>query len=382
VGAVFTIIRSPFLSIISETVSLFWDSCKQLARTKRAIVRGDPIKIYGSFLVEVLMAAVRLGLIGLGEWARQAYVPTLEEMEHVEVVAVAAPSEETRAYARETFGTGVSLYKNWGEMLDDDSAQAVIVALPNALHAEATEAAIKSGKHVLFEVPAGLNRGEIDRVLGAMEMSSAIARADLELRHLPVSAAVKRFVASGKIGRVLTVQVALRCNWGHDGGDWNQDVEGDGLFPFLGCWYLDVLDMIIESEPVDTRLVGGRAMNGALMDYGWATLRYGNGILGQFEFNLISGQDAEISLNVCGENGEISADLQQGVWRWRQHRGAWNEKCAPCSQPVYGFAGMRESIADFLDKAANGDSSEADNGICRRVHQAVMLCHEQDLALR
>ena len=79
------------------------------------------------------MAAVRLGLIGLGEWARQAYVPILKEMGEVEVVAVAARSEATWAYASETFGTQVALYKSWGELLDDDTVQAVMVALPSPL---------------------------------------------------------------------------------------------------------------------------------------------------------------------------------------------------------------------------------------------------------
>ena len=43
------------------------------------------------------MASIRLGLIGLGEWARRAYVPILRELGEVEVVAVSACSETTHA---------------------------------------------------------------------------------------------------------------------------------------------------------------------------------------------------------------------------------------------------------------------------------------------
>ena len=237
-----------------------------------------------------------------------------------------------------------------------------MVALPNALHTEVTEAAIA-------------------RVLEAMELSAGVVHPDLELRYLPVTNAVDRLAASGKIGRVLTAKVGLSCNWGYDGGDWNQDVEGDGLFLFLACWYLDVLDKIIKAEPIEANVVGGRGMNGSLLDYGWASLRYNNGVLGQFDFNLLSGQDAEITLNVCGEDGEVAADLQRGVWRWRQHSGSWHEENTPCSEPVHGFAGMRESITAFISAITKGNGDD-NVSVCRRVHQTAMLCHEQDMAIR
>ena len=46
-----------------------------------------------------------VGLIGFGQWARQAYAPLLGEMPQVRVVAVAARSHTTRELAKQTFGT-------------------------------------------------------------------------------------------------------------------------------------------------------------------------------------------------------------------------------------------------------------------------------------
>ena len=327
------------------------------------------------------MESIRLGLVGLGEWPRGAYIPILKEMKTAQVVAVAARSEKTHALARDTFGTETALYKEWKKLIADENVEAIMIALPNALHAEVTEAAILSGKHVFFEPPTGLDREEVARVMAAMESSSAVVQPDFELRYLPVTKAVREFVMSGKAGRMLTVKISLFCNWGFDGGDWNQNIEEDGFFPWLSPWYLDVLDMICGAEPVEADVRGGRAMNGGVLDHGWANLRYKNGTLGQFEFNLVSGQEAEITLHLCGTNGEVVADLQRGGWRWRQHEGSWQEESTPCSEPVYGFAGMRESIAGFLS-AISGGSTDAGIKVCRRVHQAVMLCHDKDAASR
>ena len=112
------------------------------------------------------MASLKVGLAGLGEWARRAYVPILAELEaagEIEVAAVSARSEATRQVARELLGEGVRLYGDYGELLGDAELEAVFLALPNALHAEAVAAAVGSGKHVFFEPPIGVDREQVER---------------------------------------------------------------------------------------------------------------------------------------------------------------------------------------------------------------------------
>ena len=49
-------------------------------------------------------------------------------------------------------------------MLSRDDLDAVVVCTPSALHAEHTDAALRAGKHVLCEVPAGLSLAEVEGV--------------------------------------------------------------------------------------------------------------------------------------------------------------------------------------------------------------------------
>ena len=95
------------------------------------------------------MSTLRIGLIGFGRWVRQAYVPVLGEMSNVEVVAVAAASDRTRADARQVLGEPVQLYEGYDKLLHDDAVQAVMIALPNELHADAIEAAAAAGRLIL-----------------------------------------------------------------------------------------------------------------------------------------------------------------------------------------------------------------------------------------
>ena len=324
------------------------------------------------------MNTIRLGLIGLGEWPRQAYVPVLKELADVEVCAVAARSDATRAFAREQFGDGIALYDGYAALLADGNVEAVTVALPNTLHAEATRAAVASGKHVFYEPPIGHTAAEIDGAVEAMRASRAVLQADLELRYLPVIDFVRELLASDAIGDAIMARVRLWADWGYGGGKWNQNPEDEGFFPWLGCWYLDVLDCVFSAEPVRANVIGGRAMNGRLTDHGWAALEYEGGRVGEFELSLVAVEGLEVGLNVLGTRGEIVADVVNGACRWRGKDGAWQEESRAATEPFCGFAGMRECMADFVTAIREGRPARADAEVSSRVHRAMLACAEAD----
>jgi predicted dehydrogenase len=315
---------------------------------------------------------VKLGLIGLGEWPRQAYVPVLKQLDTVRVCAVAARSSATREYAQEQFGRQTAVYADYHELLQDENVEAVTLALPNELHNKAMQAALASGKHLFYEPPAGHTDVELRQTLSAMAASDRVIQADLELRYLPVIDAVRKLLDGGTIGNVLTAKIRLWCNWGYGGGQWTQSPEGEEFFPWLGCWYLDVLDCVFQLPLLRASVAGGYAANGRLMDHGWATLAYPAGRIGQFEFNLVAVAGRDIRLSVLGTQGELEADLCSGHCRWRSAGNDWQEASHPASQPAHGFEGMRECLVDFIDSVRNNRPPNADVDVARRVHGAML----------
>lgn len=324
------------------------------------------------------MNQINLGLIGLGRWAREAYVPLLKELSTVNVTAVAARTEATRCFAKEQFGQDLSVYCDYHDLLGVDDVQAVIIALPNELHGEAVEAAANSNKHILFEPPIGLSEQEIRHGLAAISSTPQVVQVDHELRYLPVMQFIREQVASGAIGDLLMAKIRLWCDWGHGGGEWIEDAEPQGFFLWLGCWYLDVLDCVFGESPTKVSVTGGYAMNRGLLDHGWVTMGYTNGRIGEFEFSLITVEGTQITLEVAGTRGEIQADLIKGTARWRRKDKPWQEDSRPCTQPVHGFVGMRESITDFISAIDNARPAQAGTQVCRRVHEAVMACAQSE----
>jgi len=324
------------------------------------------------------LSQVSVGIIGFGTWVREAYVPVLLDLPEVRVAAVAARSETSRTAAREVLGEQVALYPDYRDLLADSTLDAVMIAVPNRVHSEVLVAAAQSRKALFFEPPLGLTDAEVEAALAALTACEAPVQADFELRHTPVVQRVRQMVAGGLVGELCMVRVRLWCNWGHGGGPWLEEVQGQGFFPWLGYWYLDVLDAVIGDGPTTACLRGGKAMNGDLTDHGLALLTYPGGGLGLFDFSLIATEAQVVTLSVGGTAGEIEADLWSGDCRLRAHGGEWEDAPAPCAQPIHGFSGMRESIGAFIAAVAHGSPLLAGPDVIRRVHAAAWACARSD----
>jgi len=323
---------------------------------------------------------VGIGIVGFGNWPRTAYVPVLRDLDGAEVVAVAARSERTLSAARETFGGDLSVYRNYRELLSDPRVDAVIVATPNALHEEVATAALRAGKHVFVEPPFGDSADQAFRLLDQADeirqtaQPPLVFQGDLELGYIPALHRVRELMNDGTLGRPVSVSVKLWCDWGFGGKSASDESARIGLFVWLGPWYLHVLDVLIGHLPERAQADGVRAMNGDLIDCGWASLAYedsdGDELIGRFEFNLLAVEGQDIFVEVVGTRGESQADLTSGEVRWRTvDTSGWRtDRIAP-AEPIVAFAGMRECLAGFVRAAAVGGSVLADLAACRRTHQ-------------
>ena len=59
------------------------------------------------------MKMIRIGLIGYGNWARQAYLPVLREDKENEIVAAAALTQLTRSRIKNDLGSGIDIFPNF-----------------------------------------------------------------------------------------------------------------------------------------------------------------------------------------------------------------------------------------------------------------------------
>lgn len=102
-------------------------------------------------------ARVRLGLVGCGRLAEVGYLPAIQQVAGVHLVAVADPDGSRAAWcaaaAAGASGEGVSTFPDARRLVESAEVDAVVVASPVAAHVDDATAAGAAGVRVLLEKP-------------------------------------------------------------------------------------------------------------------------------------------------------------------------------------------------------------------------------------
>src|SRR3954447_17737030 len=95
---------------------------------------------------------IRVAILGVGFWARNAHVPGLRALPEVELVACAgATLEEGRAFAAEH--QIPAAYESLEQLLDEAKPSVLAIVAPDDVHAPAATAALERGIAVFCEKP-------------------------------------------------------------------------------------------------------------------------------------------------------------------------------------------------------------------------------------
>lgn len=196
-------------------------------------------------LVNMSQKPVKFGLIGFGAWG-SCHANAISATAGAELVAVAVPSENSRAKARETYPEA-TVYADYRELLTREDLDAVDIVLPSHLHHEIAKATLLSGKHLLLEKPMTLNVGdcrELVEIANSRNLKLAIGH---ELRLSSLWARTKVLIDEGLIGDPQYVLVELsRRPYRHGAEGWRFDIDRVGNwileepihFFDLARWYL------------------------------------------------------------------------------------------------------------------------------------------------
>src|SRR3954452_23643974 len=115
---------------------------------------------------------IRIGLLGLGYWGPN-YARLLADLPEADLVWACDVQPDKLDIIRRRDPT-VTLTTHIDDVLGDSSVDAVIVATPSSTHAELTQAALESGKHVLCEKPLALSTAECDSLIATAEAAGRV----------------------------------------------------------------------------------------------------------------------------------------------------------------------------------------------------------------
>ena len=199
---------------------------------------------------------------------------------------------------------------NWKIFLDDPKVEAVIVATPDKLHLEMTEAFLKAGKDVLCEKPMALTMEECEQMMRAEKESGKKLMVGQVSRFAPAFAKAKKMIEEGLIGELFFVE----SEYAHDYskvrgyGDWRVDPDRHAVIGG-GCHAIDLLRWIA-GDPTEVYALSNRKCltDWPVDDCAIAVMKFPNDVNGKVLTSI--GCKREYTMRSCfyGTKGTIICD--------------------------------------------------------------------------
>lgn len=194
-------------------------------------------------------AAVRVGILGAGDFARGVLLPELTRLAPLTVVG-AATGASARA-AAERFGAQTST-TDPARVLEGEDVDAVVIATRHDSHAEYAVRALKAGKHVLVEKPLALDEDQLASIERAARDAPGVLMVGFNRRHAPLAIALKHALAGAG-----SLVVSYRVNAGTvPGSHWVLDpAVGGGRIIGEACHFLDFAAFLCDAPPTSATAV-------------------------------------------------------------------------------------------------------------------------------
>ena len=184
----------------------------------------------------------RILLVGCGRM-NLSHVQGLKKLpELATIVAGVDPSETARKNIESEHNISPT-FANLSDALNQVTADAAIIAVPNNLHADYTQACLKKGLHVLIEKPMALTLSDVDAMIATAETQNLLLMSGQSLRFANAIRYVKYLLDEKTIGNIRHIMHRrLGAGRGGDENSWfaKQALSG-GILPGIGTHSLDVL---------------------------------------------------------------------------------------------------------------------------------------------
>ncbi|MDX1743026.1 MAG: Gfo/Idh/MocA family oxidoreductase [Ruegeria sp.] len=137
------------------------------------------------------------------------------------------------------------------QALTDSSVGAVYISSTNEKHHAQAMAAIAAGKHVLCEKPLGMTQDEAVEMVRAAQDAGVTFGTNHHLRCSGSHRAVRDLIASGRIGKVLSLRIhhAVHLPGNLQGWRINSAGAGGGVIPDIVVHDADVTRFLLQEDP-------------------------------------------------------------------------------------------------------------------------------------
>ena len=270
---------------------------------------------------------IRLGLIGAGKNTRDRHIPGFQDVDGVEIAAVANRSRASSQVVADQFNIS-AVYENWQELLEDPSIDAVCIGTWPYMHRTLTLAALEAGKHVLCEARMATTAQEAQEMLDASrerpDLVSQIVPSPLTFK---IDRLLQGKISEGYIGDIIGVSVQSLGNAFMDRGGpmhWRNDRDLSGYNILnMGIWYEAMIRWVgratkvtaMTSINVNSRKEeNGEMVDVSIPDHVSVIAELTNGAMANMQFSAVTGLSSGNDVWIYGSEGTLHVDGAQNVY--------------------------------------------------------------------
>lgn len=254
---------------------------------------------------------MRWGILGYGDIA-PVFIESILSIEGQVVKAIGTRSGKERAQDAHPKADVLE----YDAVISHPEVDIIYIATPHVSHAELSIKALKAGKHVICEKPAGLNQEEVTSIIEVAQQTGKLWQEGMWTRFMPAYKHMKSLLLElGSVKRVM-VDFSFKTEQGSERRLLNKALAGGALYD-VGVYPLAfVLDVLGEPETFNTMAefteTGVDAQ--CLWQFG-----YQNGSLAQMSSAITL--EGHKSAWIYGENGWLHMPL---FWHGREVHGEIN----------------------------------------------------------
>jgi predicted dehydrogenase len=299
-------------------------------------------------------APLRVAALGIGWWS-DVLADAARRSDKIKLVACYTRSPEKRhAFAAKFDCLAASSY---GDILADNSIEAVINTTPNSAHLETTRMAAEAGKHVFLDKPIANTVAEGQEIARICERAGVVLALGYQRRRENHFRWIKSEIEAGRFGKLVQAEANIsRDRLGKiDLTSWRYQAAGmpGGVMLQIGIHYVDVLEMLIGPVRRVSGALAQLVLPGDNPDVAGLILEHENGAISTVSASYASASEYYM-LNLYGKDATAYYDLFSGLRILR--RGDTR------ARPVEVVANdtIREELEEFVDCVRAGGSPETD----------------------
>jgi len=219
------------------------------AKSSKVIIQvaNEPVKKTSLPITGV--NAVRLGVLGAGNFANAVMLPALKKIPSIELVSITSGSGFHAEFASRKYGFKYTATSE-NEILQDPQVNTISILTRHHMHAEQVVRALQAGKHVFCEKPLATTPEQLAQIKQQLLTPeySPLLTVGFNRRFAPMSRRLYEFIEARQEPLIATYRInAGSISLTH----WTQDpVQGGGRIIGEGCHFVDFLTFLVGAAPV------------------------------------------------------------------------------------------------------------------------------------